>query len=130
MDPAVQGEILSGEHALIQAQAHADTATVERLLSDDFHEIGSSGRYFGKSAVIDSLTRSLVLDFSLQTIEWIQAGPDCVILVYMAEVTRRRNNHSLTIKACRSSTWRREATGWRMLFHQGTPVPDMGRRDG
>ena len=130
MDPAVQGEILSGEHALIQAQAHADTATVERLLSDDFHEIGSSGRYFGKAAVIDSLTRSLVLDFQLQPMEWIEVDADCVILVYLAEVTRRRNNHTLTIKACRSSTWRREAEGWRMLFHQGTPVPDMGRRDG
>ncbi|MHC1479906.1 nuclear transport factor 2 family protein [Frateuria aurantia] len=124
MDPAVQREILSGEEALIQAQACADTATVQRLLSDDFHEIGSSGRYFGKPAVIDSLTRSVVLDFNLSPREWIEVDDHCVILVYLAEVTRRRGAHRRTLRSFRSSTWRREAGVWRMLFHQGTPTTE------
>ncbi len=124
MDPAVQREILDGEAALIQAQACADTAMVQRLLSADFREIGSSGHYFGKSAVLESLTRSVVLDFQLQPMEWVEVDADCVILIYRAEVTRRRGSHRRTLHALRSSTWRREDGHWRLLFHQGTPCAE------
>jgi hypothetical protein len=123
MNEATRQTILDGERALIAAQGRADAATVARLLAEDFREIGKSGRSFDKHAVLASLGHSTVTDYSIEAVEWLEVDEDCVILLYLGTVTRRSGGHALTHRARRSSTWRRERDGWRMLFHQGTPLP-------
>jgi len=42
-------------------------------------------------------------------------GPGFVLLTYVTQVEGRR--------ARRSSLWRQSMNGWRVLHHQGTPIP-------
>jgi len=42
-------------------------------------------------------------------------GPGFVLLTYVTRLDGRQ--------ARRSSLWRQSVTGWRVLHHQGTPIP-------
>ncbi|PWK92885.1 DUF4440 domain-containing protein [Fulvimonas soli] len=123
MEEADRQAILDGEHALVAAQRDADRAAMERLLSPVFREIGQSGRLYARGDVLDALAATPVAGFALQPLAWIEASGDCVILLYESDVTRLQDGRPQRRRALRSSTWRREDGGWRLLFHQGTPLP-------
>ena len=92
-----------------------DRAAAERLLHPDFLEIGASGRMWDKRSILDSLTadtRSAPAVSELQA-KWLSA--DTILVTYRAQ--RPRATASL-----RASVWLRDAHGWRVRFHQGTPV--------
>ncbi|KAB8172187.1 DUF4440 domain-containing protein [Lysobacter maris] len=119
---ALQAHLLELEQRLLQPATRASVAALDGLVADDFVEIASSGRAFGKDEVLTRLPREAGLfqyrieDFSLRLL-----GAGLALATYRATIVdadaARPPRHSL-----RSSLWRHEDAGWRMVFHQGTPI--------
>jgi hypothetical protein len=118
-DTALAAELEALERALHAPQVRAQRERLAALLDEDFSEIGSSGRCYGRDAALQEipLERAQVLIESDQYAVWVFAEG-------LAQV-RYRCRHHVDGQAqrwvLRSSLWRRHGDGWRMVFHQGTP---------
>jgi len=118
-DAALAAELEALERALHAPQVRADSERLAALLDEDFSEIGSSGQCYGRAAVLAEipLARAQVL---------IESDRYAVRLLAdgLAQVRYRSRYHvdgQAQRWVLRSSLWRRQAQGWRVLFHQGTP---------
>ncbi|MFF3846948.1 DUF4440 domain-containing protein [Streptomyces sp. NPDC002328] len=100
----------------------ASRAATVRLLDPEFIEVGSSGRRYTYDEMVTELpdhpgSAATGPHYEPSTITGVLLAPDLVHLTYETHFDGRR--------ARRSSIWRKrdETTGWRMYYHQGTPVP-------
>jgi hypothetical protein len=92
------------------------------LLADEFREFGSSGRIRNKDEVIEALPTEPRMQFSISDFRAQILGDGVALVTYQA-VRREEANHA-GLTSLRSSLWVIRDDQWRMLFHQGTPVPE------
>jgi hypothetical protein len=110
--------VIERELALLTPEVRGSAHRLEELLDPDFAEIGKSGRLWMRGEMIAALVADTdpeehsinFSDMSGRTV-----GPGFVLLTYVTQVEGRR--------ARRSSLWRQSVKGWRVLHHQGTPIP-------
>jgi len=117
--PALAAELERLERALHCPQVRADHQRLAALLDEDFSEIGSSGQCYGREAALEEipLERAQVVIESDRYAVWMLAEG-------LAQVRYRSRYHvdgQPQRWVLRSSLWRQHSTGWRMVFHQGTP---------
>ena len=110
--------VIERELALLTPEVRGSADQLEELLDPDFGEIGKSGRLWTRGEMIAALVADT--DPEQHTINFSDmsgrtVGPGFVLLTYVTEVEGRR--------ARRSSLWRQSMKGWRVLHHQGTPIP-------
>ncbi|MFC4401835.1 DUF4440 domain-containing protein [Gracilibacillus xinjiangensis] len=88
---------------------------LNKLLADDFFEIGSSGGIHNKK---DCLEGGVVLsEMTLHNFEIHPLSPEVVLSTYyIVDKTRKRNT-------LRSSIWKLIDGRWQLYFHQGTITP-------
>lgn len=120
-------EVIENERQLQDPAVRRDGARLESLLAADFTEIGASGRIWDRAQIVDLLRNETVRD---------EAGPDeaGTDAIEMREIQARSLGTGLVLvtwlsqragrHARRSSLWRRDADGWRLVHHQATPLPD------
>lgn len=109
------GEILlSNEIALFDSSAEDYERTLDQLIDDDFIEIGSSGKIYTKK-----MTVGVLLQPGRRSID-----PEFISLRELSEnlymLTFRTGSGSVTV--VRNSIWKRTDSGWKIIYHQGTPV--------
>jgi hypothetical protein len=110
------------ECALHDPVVRGDRARLSALLDDDFAEIGSSGGCFDRATALAELPAERA------QVEIL--AEDVSVLLLDAHVAQVRYRSAYVINGerqrtvLRSSLWRLRAGAWRMVFHQGTPVPD------
>lgn len=119
---ALQAHILELEQRLLRSDVRASIEALDTLIADDFFEIASSGRSFGKDEVLERLPHEAghfeyrIADFAMRVL-----SDGLALATYRATIidTMKRTpaRHSL-----RSSLWKRDGAHWRMVFHQGTPA--------
>lgn len=111
-------EVIRGERRLLDREVRRSAEELNRLLDDEFHEIGASGRLWDRASLIGalSLEQGLGPVAEIDEIHAVPLGTDVVLLTYRARGSNRTSR--------RSSVWRYRADGWRLVFHQGTVVPD------
>ena len=119
----IEGQLIAKEKAIVDAQKKRDFAAVEAVLADDFREIGSSGRLFSKSDILDGIKESQIVDCSFEEFRFLPVDSTCVIVTYVTTATRIQQGREQTYRAYRSSTWVEQDGMWRMIFHQGTMLP-------
>jgi hypothetical protein len=110
--------VLRLERELQTAECRRDRARVSALLADDFVEVGASGRVWDLASTLELLGA--------------ESGDDAVIEVH--DLAGRVIGHGFVMarwdsvragrRARRTSLWRRDSPGWRLVHHQGTPLPD------
>ena len=102
------------EQQLLAPSTRASATALAGLLADDFIEFGSSGRVYSRAEVIAALVAEPTppAESELREFRAVELAPQIVLATY-------RCGRSL-----RSSVWRHEASGWRVVFHQGTPTAD------
>jgi hypothetical protein len=97
---------------------------LERLLHPEFHEVGRSGHRYDRITVIDflathpTLPATVSADFKIELLT-----PGMALLAYRSwqhhpDGTRFTATH-------RMSLWSRNADGWQLRYHQGTPASDI-----
>jgi hypothetical protein len=95
-------------------------AQLEELVDADFWEIGASGRRYSREYVLRTLTARAAKGVEDH---WETSEFHCRALgaeVYLLTYTLRQDER-LTRRA---TLWQRGASGWKILFHQGTMVED------
>jgi len=113
----IVAEVMSSELRLLDPVIRASSQEVERLLHADFREVGASGRTWDRDSVLAALTTApgeatAVTDMSARIV-----ADGVVLVTYVASRGGGQPGESL-----RSSLWCKGEDGWRVLFHQGTPV--------
>ncbi|MFI7890311.1 DUF4440 domain-containing protein [Streptomyces sp. CACIS-1.16CA] len=126
---------IDAELQLLDPAVRTSRALAARLLDPEFVEVGASGRRWTYEEMLDALPD---LDggggsgngsgesdgggprFEPSRMSGVVLAPGIVHLTYETDFGGRR--------ARRSSLWRGRdgETGWRMYYHQATPVPDGG----
>ncbi|WP_032764381.1 DUF4440 domain-containing protein [Streptomyces sp. CNS654] len=117
---------IDAELQLLDPAVRTSRALAARLLDPEFVEVGASGRRWTYEEMLDALPE---LDggsgesdgggprFEPSRMGGVVLASGIVHLTYETDFGGRR--------ARRSSLWRRRdgETGWRMYYHQATPVP-------
>lgn len=119
MEEALRRQLVELELALLRPGLRASRERLDALIADDFQEIGAGGRMFGKQDVLGRLPGEQGVVFEAGDFQARLLAPDVALLVYRAV----RGDATGSAVSLRSSIWRRDAAGWRMAFHQGTPLP-------
>ena len=103
------------EEQLLKPEVRTSPEKLGLLLTDDFLEIGSSGRTYDKKQIIATLQGESEFGYSLQDFQVKQLSPDTALATYRLETRQEAKVTSL-----RSSIWVRGESGWQLMFHQGT----------
>lgn len=111
------------ETDILAAQKSGDFSAISNLLADDFQEIGSSGRVYSKAEVLQAIQAGPLLDYAVESFKLLPINDGTVIVTYIATSRRISTGTERVNRAYRSSTWVRRDGSWRMVFHQGTPIP-------
>ena len=96
-------------------------ADFERMTSEDFWEVGASGRRYSRTYVLDELEKRHA---STHSDVWETMDFDCRRLaphVYLLTYTLIQDKQRRTRRA---TIWQRTAAGWKIVYHQGTIVQD------
>lgn len=112
-DAAPEAVVEALERELLSPDTRADIGRTGVLLHPEFTEIGSSGRFWTRDAMMMALEESPGTAAELEIIGADRVGPQAVLLTYRS---KDRSGSSL-----RSSLWVLDGTQWRLRFHQGTP---------
>jgi hypothetical protein len=101
-------EIRELERTLLTLEVRSSPEKLDRLLSDDFVEFGSSGTTYTKAQIIAAFPKMVAPSEYMLDFRVAHVAPGVVLATYVAG------------GALRSSLWRREGAQWRLFFHQGT----------
>ncbi|MFI9150067.1 DUF4440 domain-containing protein [Streptomyces sp. NPDC053367] len=120
-------EAIAGELRLMDPAVRTSAEETARLLDPRFVEVGASGRRWTYEAMLAALpgmagSAAEGPRYEPSDIEGVLLGPGVVHLTYETVLDGRR--------ARRSSIWCRGegGEGWRLYYHQATPVPEGAAR--
>ncbi len=92
------------------------------MMAEGFREWGASGRRYSREFVLDLLEKRWATPhediWAASEFELIPLSSD----VYLIKYTLVQNKTRTTRRA---SIWQRFASGWKIVFHQGTLVQDV-----
>jgi hypothetical protein len=121
MDPALIDLIVSAELDLLDPSIRRDPAELEARLDPDFTEIGQSGTFWTREAVLADLMssdQSRYVTAQLSEPRVLELAERCYLLTYVVQMDDRHSR--------RSSIWRMRDGRPRMVFNQGTPLTSQG----
>ena len=108
-------QVIEAELALLRPDVRANAKAVLRLLHADFREFGASGRVWDRDAIVAALAAEPSQGAVADDMHATRLADNVVLLTYSAQTAAHTSS--------RSSLWVRDDGTWRLLFHQGTPVP-------
>ena len=112
------------ELRLLQHDVRSSAEDLESVLAEDFREFGASGRSFDRAGIVASLAAdspgAAEERYQLDGFDARATGEGHALATYRLRVLGPGGSELRTSR--RSSLWRQEAAGWRMVFHQGTPA--------
>ncbi|MGG2066850.1 DUF4440 domain-containing protein [Bacillus sp. S14(2024)] len=103
------------EQQLLEPETRTSPAELDKLLTDDFFEFGSSGNVWYKKDAVGGEGLS-VREMTLSDFEIYPLSEDTVLATYRIKDETRMQN------TLRSSIWKLIDGRWQMFFHQGTPT--------
>lgn len=110
-------QLVGLEESLWKTETRFDLDYMETVLSADFFEFGRSGRIYQREDTLHGV-RPQTIDAQLKNVTVFPITQDVIQVTYVSEVV---GETGLEI-ANRSSIWIKTQEGWKLRFHQGTPV--------
>lgn len=110
--------IISLEKELHFSSVRQNELRLGELISNSFKEFGTSGKTYSKEDVLSHLPLETenIIESSNWEISQINVG--AILVTY----NTNRSIESTTVKAKRSSIWRKENNNWRLFFHQSSRI--------
>ncbi|HUI31881.1 MAG TPA: DUF4440 domain-containing protein [Candidatus Acidoferrales bacterium] len=105
------------EESMWRSETRFDRDYMERVLSPDFFEFGRSGRVYKREDTLAAPAQKINAKLPLKDFRIHPITEDVVLVTYITEVIGNKLE-----MGNRSSIWIRTPKGWRLRFHQGTPV--------
>jgi hypothetical protein len=110
----VEEEIRALELTLLTPPVRTSAELLRQVVSEEFRELGASGKIYGKAEAIAALLNSpsppAIPAPELVDFRAVEVAPGVALATYR------------TPRSLRSSIWRREGDTWRIYFHQGTRI--------
>lgn len=103
------------ERQLLDPKTRSNTATLNKLLSAEFVEFGSSGTVYNRTKIMDALTKEISDQIMAHDFKAAALSDNVVLVTYIS-------THENKSQCLRSSVWKRTDKQWQMVFHQGTIV--------
>lgn len=110
------------EISLLSKEAGKNMSDPDKIISDDFLEIGKSGKIWTKQALITSYENKTEVNITITDFRLKPLSDSILLAIYTAHHTSE--TYHPVVKTIRSSVWRLSGTGWEIVFHQGTIVPE------
>lgn len=110
------------ELKLLHTNWQQQAEELEKLLSEQFMEIGPSGRVTSRAAVINWLLHKDADErWSIDELNLHRLSPDITLVYYRA---RRVRPSSASRGSMRTSIWQNAGAAgqWQLLFHQATKI--------
>ncbi|MGI2261581.1 DUF4440 domain-containing protein [Shewanella sp. GXUN23E] len=111
--------IIALEEYLFRSSTRSSAVELQKLIADDFIEIGAAGNQFGKSEVLTRLPGEDAPEIAADSYEVRRLGDECVQILYRAILKKRGDTEPSYSKRC--SIWTMNSGNWQMCYHQGTP---------
>ena len=108
------------ETSLWREETRYDRAHIDRVLADDFVEIGRSGRVWTREAITSLPRAPIDAVLPLPGFSVRRLGQDIALATYESRVQRE----GAFERAHRCSLWSRTDGRWRLRFHQATPTAE------
>ena len=102
------------ERSLLDPYVRQSTEQLNKLIADDFYEIGASGKTYDKKNILSRLPLEQNDDLLGKVIDFE---------IYQISENLIRANYTLEEKTrctLRTSIWKRQHNNYQMIFHQGT----------
>ena len=116
-------ELLQKLEELLHVQSVRSTAQeLDKLLADEFFELGVSGKIWTRESVIQTLKSESFSKRSMSDFKLSILAPEIALVTYRAH--RFATEDRPSADSLRSSIWKRIGPGWKMVFHQGTPLQE------
>jgi hypothetical protein len=114
------------EERLLLQKVRSSREELEKLISPEFIEYGSSGKIYNYLGTIAYLLTNSVdtFKYSFVNFKTRRLSDDTILALYILEIEKNRKINITN----RSSLWRREEdfdgqdSIWQIIFHQGTRV--------
>jgi hypothetical protein len=116
----IEAELRVLEERLAMPAPSESRDTLGALLAPDFREFGSSGRVYDAASTLDALIPGGRPRVILESFKVVSMAEGVVLVTYLS---RSFAGPGWKPPALRSSLWVRRASGWQMVFHQGTRLP-------
>ena len=107
------------EEGLWRADVRFDLKRMDEVLAPDFFEFGSSGRVYEREDTLRIPGQPINAKLPLMNFSARLLDSNIAQTTYVSAVTY----NDVQELANRSSIWSRSEHGWRLRFHQGTPIP-------
>ena len=115
--------LIKKENQLLLPEIRHSTTKLKELLSENFIEIGSSGKKFRLKEVLENLSKEKDWSAKISNIEFRMINEDVAQLFYNCVIY-----HNLDDKgsySIRNLNWTNESDTWKMIFHQGTKISPL-----
>ncbi len=119
---SLQALLYALEIRLLDPHIRRSSEDVAALLADDFLEIGASGRVFDRDELIKELARERPFFWTISDFVARPLAPDIIMVTY--RLVARTGSERTPRRSLRTSIWKKSNDAWRMVFHQGTAVPE------
>ena len=106
------------EEHLFKAEVRASYNELDKLIAEDFTEIGASGIRFDKKQALAQLPDEQPPRIKATNFELRILAPNCAQLIYKAVMIR--HGETTPLFSMRTSIWSLNNGKWQMCFHQGT----------
>ncbi len=113
--------LISDSKAIFEAQKAKDTATLKRLLSSDFQEVGSEGKMHKLDDLIGDTEDGKLTDASLYNAAVVAIDDNVVIVTYDAIIHMSEGDDGLAPRYQHfSDVWTKQGEQWKLKFRQAT----------
>lgn len=114
---SLESHIKKLEEELLTQSIRTDPQKLDVYLADDFLEFGTSGNIWTKQMVIEALKKESFREIGIKEFRLTLLADNIALVTYRAY---RRQKDSADSLCC--SIWKRFEGGWKIIFHQGTPL--------
>lgn len=119
---AVLAELSRREPIFHRPEFGTTRADFEAMTTEDFWEVGASGRRYSRKFVLDMLDQRHATPqndiWETKDFHCKRLAPDVYLLTYTLLQDKTRLTRRTTI-------WQSAPDGWKIVFHQGTIVQDV-----
>lgn len=120
----LQQHIKGLEESLLRPYERTEMELLDKLLHDDFEEVGSSGRTTYKHEAIRWLIREEEnIQWSLSEFRIRALSAELVLAHYFAHKNNLKTGK--ISNSMRSSLWKKSDDRWSIIFHQGSEISTL-----
>src|SRR5271170_3565765 len=117
----LEESLITQSKAVPQAERSKDTGTLQRLLSDDFQQVGSEGTLHGKRDFLEDAKDGRLTDFTVYNFKVLSLDENAAIVTFDAVIHQPEGDDDVAPRYQHvSDVWVKQGEQWRLRFQQAT----------